>query len=313
MADSSYYHVGQQQQIDPLRQSPIDSTVAVKPLHVADVIVTSKYLSNEAHHMKGHQSTISPISYPRPIYSRSDFSYTQPASLVNEESRHVPLTSTKNPVTVQEHRDLRNSREAGYAVHSTRVRDQVPSHRFSQARPAEHTTYTYTCDESLDERVESGDHALWILVSWPARNSTIMEHVLMRTNRSGCHAFAHCSPSSSASMPLVPSSLSQYLPLSIFALAAAPTASESFVYSHLRSMPRSSLSSPRRMSGATMLRCWSLSTFYRLLSVWALPWQLGWQLVSGSTLPSSATQMVCVAKMTAGPRWWAFDHGGRGG
>lgn len=164
MAHSPNYQIPQQRQLDTLPQSSFDSRVPVKHLPVADVIITTRPSLDEPHHTTSHLSSASHISYPRAVHSLSESSYTPPASLAN-----VPLASGKHPENVHAHRDSRNGRGVGYAVQNTMMRDQMPSHRSSYVQPTQHTIYTYTRDESLDERVESRDHALWILVSWSVR------------------------------------------------------------------------------------------------------------------------------------------------
>lgn len=165
MAHSPHYHIQQQRQHDTLRQSPLNS-------NLPDVAIPSRHSSDEPHHTNIHLSPTSHVSSPKAVHSLSESSTrssTQSASPTSQRSQHVPLNSSRSPETVQEHRDHRHIGDAGYVVQNTRVQDQMPSHRSSHVQPAEHTIYTYTRDESLDERVESGDHALWILVSRSVR------------------------------------------------------------------------------------------------------------------------------------------------
>lgn len=175
MAHSPNYHIPHQRQLDTLRQSALDSRVPVKPLPVADVIIKSRPSLDESQHTKCHLASTSHLSYPRAVLSLSESSYTPPASLAG-----LPLTGRKHAETVLEQHDSRHGRGAGYVGLNTMMQDRMLSHRSSHVQPAEHTIYTFTRDESLDERVESRDHALWILVSWSVRElRSFSEHVLI--------------------------------------------------------------------------------------------------------------------------------------
>ncbi len=161
MAHSANYHVPQQRQLDTSPQPP---------LPIADVIITSRQSVDKPTHLEGHLSSTSHVSYPRAVHSLSDPSYTQPASLAN-----VMLTSYKSLETVHEDGAHRYGRGAGHDMQSTMTQDQKPSHPSPHVLPADHTLYSYIRDGSLDERVESRDRVLWILVSWSIRGFSLPE------------------------------------------------------------------------------------------------------------------------------------------
>lgn len=161
MAHSANYHVPQQRQLDTSPQPPLPN---------GDAIITSRQSVDKPTHLEGHLSSTSHVSYPRAVHSLSDPSYTQPASLAN-----VMLTSYKSLETVHEDGAHRYGRGAGHDMQSTMTQDQKPSHPSPHVLPADHTLYSYIRDGSLDERVESRDRVLWILVSWSIRGFSLPE------------------------------------------------------------------------------------------------------------------------------------------
>ena len=178
MAHSPLYHIQQHRQLDTLRHSPFDSNLPVKPLPVADVTILPRPSSDEPHHTSIHASSLSHISSPTAIQSISESStgsYSQPASPRSGSSQHFRLNGAKKAETEQKDPDHRHIRDAGYSGQTTRVQNQMLSNRSSHIQPTEHTAYTYTRDDSLDERVQRGNHALRILVSRSARYLVVRE------------------------------------------------------------------------------------------------------------------------------------------
>ena len=170
MAYSPTYQIQQQRQLRTFRPSPFSSDLPVRPVAIADDTNTSQRSSDGPYCAESQLSSLSQPCYPEPVHSLSQtstHSNSQPASLTGERSQRPTLTGVTDYVTVQERCDHRHSQDAGHAATCTRLEDQMPASRSSGVQLAGHTTYTYTCDESLDGdgSVEAGDHALWIFVS----------------------------------------------------------------------------------------------------------------------------------------------------
>ncbi|KAI9875366.1 MAG: hypothetical protein M1830_008577 [Pleopsidium flavum] len=165
MAHSPNYHIRQQRQSEALQHS-FDTTLPAKPLPVASIIVAPQHSLNAARSIDSLRSSLSHFSPPKAAQSlsgSSTASYSQPANIGSERNQYAPFAGFSKPERTQGHTNHSQGKNNAYSEPPMRSRGQMPWHQYPHGQPADLTTFTYTRHEDMDEDMEPGDHALWIL------------------------------------------------------------------------------------------------------------------------------------------------------